>query len=124
MSGARLAYRALVRRVLARPGVDPALVARIAREADLPFETLLAYRSDSSLSDEKRAAFVWLAETVTSAELDEDALFGWLTSFPSAVADLFPPSRETFDLVSADGSRVEDADDLPDHRVADLVLVA
>lgn len=59
----------------------------------------MSFRSDPVLSTETNRAVAGLIDAVMrTPTTDGDALIRWLDVYPSAVAELFPPSESTFSL--------------------------
>lgn len=98
---AKLTYRILRDRVSSIDSVSPEYVESLVTHWDDRLEYLSRFRSDAALSDAAMAAFRFLTDEVIAASSDNDvdALVRWLDGYPDAVAQLFPPSTLTFDLL-------------------------
>jgi hypothetical protein len=104
LTHARAAYAQLVARVLAGEFDDARFVRSLATSWDERLAFLAQFRSDASLSEETRAALDFLTENILTAQIeDSEAMVQWLDAYPNAVAELFPPSALTFDVIWQSG---------------------
>ena len=101
LAGARATYQQLVARALLLDGVDAVYVAALASEWTAHLDFLARFRSDASIADEVHAALRFVSENAIATPSDDgDGLVRWVDAYPSAVADLFPPSALTFKVVA------------------------
>jgi hypothetical protein len=99
LSTARFFYTELATRAREATG-DADLVDGIYRAWMDKLETLSSFKTDPQLSDDTAQAVVGLVTGVAHvADDDHDALLRWLDVYPSAIAELFPPSESTFSVV-------------------------
>lgn len=109
LGAASLTYSSLVDRAR-NLSDDPDYVDALCATWMAKLHSLAMFRSNPSVSDETESALKLLSEAVnrTSNE-DVDALMRWLDVFPSAVAEMFPPSESTFRVQVESASVRQDA---------------
>ena len=98
LSTARYVYGYLAERARAASD-DPDTVDAIYAAWREKLDSLMSFRSDPVLSTETNRAVAGLMDAVMrTPTTDGDALIRWLDVYPSAIAELFPPSESTFSL--------------------------
>lgn len=113
LGAASLTYAALVARAR-NLSDDPDYVDALCATWTAKIHSLAMFRTNPSVSEETESALRLLTEAVNrTQDEDVDALLRWLDVFPSAVAELFPPSESTF-RVQVESARVPQ--DAPSER--------
>lgn len=100
LNSARLQYRALAERARGEATDAEALyIDGLATSWDSELERLASLGSWITVREDVLNAIVQLIGKVSRASITHDALVEWVDAFPDAVADLFPPSASTYQLL-------------------------
>jgi hypothetical protein len=87
-ASARLALCSLVSVAQTVASIDQRYLSDLSRAWDDRLAACEKEASERPLPPEAAAAYAYLASTIASEALDDDALAAWLDAFPEAVVDL------------------------------------
>ena len=87
-AAARLALCSLVSLALTLASIDQRYLAETAAVYDARLAAAEKRASSRQLPPEAAAAYAYLADTIASKALDDDAIAAWIDAFPEAVLDL------------------------------------
>jgi hypothetical protein len=103
MSHARLVLGLLANRALEGEGERKEEIRLLAALWDERLERLSRIGRQMTVSPGAEAALAFLESTAMAMDLGPDDQLAWLDAYPDAVADLFPPSVQSYFLVEQMG---------------------
>lgn len=114
LTQARLELSQYVARVLDAGAVPAAYAHTLGRTWDRRLAGLARLGSELPVAADVARSLMILSRELRQEHLDRDAFVRWLDVYPDSVADLFPPSAVTFQLV--DEEDAVQAAELPQTR--------